>query len=195
MPHTQHTYIHTLALAANYYWHSRRRSYLVIAHGIAMRMRNRRGLFREHALFAEPKVAFCPRLCDDAAAADVATRSGVRSYNPARCKKGENVFSEGTETRAPRVTQSWVERRPTVVFYQTPSGFRMIGLVAPFVLSLSGLWDDTIADFATYFAGYISIILLRKLVISNLFNFLFILRDYLQVSFFYHSLYFIHNAA
>lgn len=152
MPHTQHTYTY-MALAANYYWHSRRRSYLVIAHRIAMRMRNRRGLFREHALFAEPKVAFCPRLrrC-------VATRVEYEVIIRRGVKRGKRILrGDGNAKRASRVTQSWVEQRPTVFFYQTPSGFRMIGLVAPFVLSLSGLWDDTIADFATYSAGYISI--------------------------------------
>lgn len=156
--HTHNTYTY-VAFAANYYRHRRRRSYLVIAHEIAMRMRNRRGLFREHALFAEPKVAFCSRLRRCGGRRSHCDTSGVRSYNPARCKKGKTYSPRGRK-RETRFSRYAILARATtyyVFFYQTPSRFRMIGLVTTLVLSLSELWDDSIADFVTHSVEYISI--------------------------------------
>lgn len=106
--HNTHTY---MTLAASYYWHSRRRSYLVIAHGIAMRMWNRRGLFREHALFAEPKVAFYSKL-RRCSGRRVATRVEYEVIIRHGVKREKRILrGDGNAKRASRVTQSSVEQR------------------------------------------------------------------------------------
>lgn len=100
-----------MTLAASYYWHSRRRSYLVIAHGITMRMWNRRGLFREHALFAEPKVAFYSKL-RRCSGRRVATRVEYEVIIRHGVKREKCILrGDGNAKRASRVTQSSVEQR------------------------------------------------------------------------------------
>lgn len=97
--HNIYTY---MTLAASYYWHSRRRSYLVIAYGIAMRMWNRRGLFREHAFFAEPKVAFYSRL-QRCSGRRVATRVKYEAIIQHGVKRKKRILrGDGNAKRASR---------------------------------------------------------------------------------------------
>lgn len=98
---------HTYAIlhVVSYYKDSWGVSWFVIAHEIAVRMRNHWGLCSANTLLVEPKVAFS-RGCDGRRCGVAAMMamvvccdtSVVRGYNAARCKKGKAYF-EGTETR------------------------------------------------------------------------------------------------
>lgn len=128
--------MYAIALAASYYRHNRRRSYFVIAHRIAVRMRNHRGLFRERALLAEPKVAFSraatmrrPR-CDT---------SGVRNHNPTRRKK--KSIREDESAKCASCIAHFLSRA------SSPTRRANLGWSLWLLLQLfSRLWDDTIAN-------------------------------------------------
>jgi len=149
-----HTY--AAALAGSYYRHKRRRR-LVIAHGIAARMRNRRGLFRERARSSPNRKSrfleaatrrgrhrwwwWWPRCCDT---------NGVRSYNPARCKKGK-ACTEGTEVRNhahralrnPRTSDGDVFPSPLRADHQADSGWPL-SLLPGFLLSKFSKFSEEI---------------------------------------------------